>query len=313
VFDKLGEFSQAFKSFETQNKLSEELNQDKLSESESFLIETYKLKNSWQSIKSYKSKKIDFIEKDNLVFLLGFPRTGTTLLDTILMGHPDIIVLEEAPMAEIMIEDFNGIGTPEDCYNLTKTDLIEFRKLYKIELEKQLGYSSKGNLIIDKHPLNTRYIPLLHHAFPDAKFIVALRHPCDCVLSCFMQNFEFNKGTGNFISLKKSTELYDATMGLWLALDSKLKLNAQTVRYEDLVEDVDGICRPLISFLGLKWVDGILDHTKTAKERTQISTASYNQVTQNIYKTAKGRWSNYESELSEILPKLDPYIKKFGY
>ena len=313
VFDKLGEFSQAFKSFETQNKLSEELNQDKLQESESFLIETYKLKNSWQSIKSYKSKKIDFIEKDNLVFLLGFPRTGTTLLDTILMGHPDIIVLEEAPMAEIMIEDFNGIGTPEDCYNLTKTDLIEFRKLYKFELEKQLGYSSKGNLIIDKHPLNTRYIPLLHHAFPDAKFIIALRHPCDCVLSCFMQNFEFNKGTGNFISLKKSTELYDATMGLWLALESKLKLNAQTVRYEDLVEDVDGICRPLISFLGLKWVDGILDHTKTAKERTQISTASYNQVTQNIYKTAKGRWSNYEDQLSEILPKLDPYIKKFGY
>jgi tetratricopeptide (TPR) repeat protein len=313
VFDKLGEFSQAFKSFETQNKLSEELNQDKLQESESFLIETYKLKNSWQSIKSYKSKKIDFIEKDNLVFLLGFPRTGTTLLDTILMGHPDIIVLEEAPMAEIMIEDFNGIGTPEDCYNLTKTDLIEFRKLYKFELEKQLGYSSKGNLIIDKHPLNTRYIPLLHHAFPDAKFIVALRHPCDCVLSCFMQNFEFNKGTGNFISLKKSTELYDATMGLWLALESKLKLNAQTVRYEDLIEDVDGICRPLISFLGLKWVDGILDHTKTAKERTQISTASYNQVTQNIYKTAKGRWSNYEDQLSEILPKLDPYIKKFGY
>ena len=128
-----------------------------------------------------------------------------------------------------------------------------------------------------------------------------------------MQNFEFNKGTGNFISLKKSTELYDATMGLWLALESKLKLNAQTVRYEDLVEDVDGICRPLISFLGLKWVDGILDHTKTAKERTQISTASYNQVTQTIYKTARGRWSNYEDKLSEILPKLDPYIKKFGY
>jgi hypothetical protein len=102
-------------------------------------------------------------------------------------------------------------------------------------------------------------------------------------------------------------------MGLWLALESKLKLNAQTVRYEDLVEDVDGICRPLISFLGLKWVDGILDHTKTAKERTQISTASYNQVTQTIYKTAKGRWSNYEYQLSEILPKLDPYIKKFGY
>jgi len=102
-------------------------------------------------------------------------------------------------------------------------------------------------------------------------------------------------------------------MGLWLALESKLKLNAQTVRYEDLVEDVDGICRPLISFLGLKWVDGILDHTKTAKERTQISTASYNQVTQTIYKTAKGRWSNYEDKLSEILPKLDPYIKKFGY
>ena len=313
TFDKLGKFSEAFKSFEKQNKLIKELNQEQLLESENFLRETYQLKNSWQSVQKYKPRPINLIENDNLVFLLGFPRTGTTLLDTILMGHPDITVLEETPMAEIMVANFNGLGTPEDCYNLTKNDLIELRKLYKTELEKQLGQSNKGKLIVDKHPLNTRYIPLLHHAFPSAKFIVALRHPCDCVLSCFMQNFEFNKGTGNFISLEKSTELYDATMGLWVALESKLKLSAKTVRYEDLIEDVDGICRSLISFLGLDWIDGILDHTKTAKERAQISTASYNQVTQNIYKTAKGRWSNYESELSEILPKLDPYIKKFGY
>jgi tetratricopeptide (TPR) repeat protein len=313
TFDKLGKFSEAFKSFEKQNKLIKELNQDQLLKSENFLRETYQLKHSWQSVKNYKSNKINFIENDNLVFLLGFPRTGTTLLDTILMGHPDITVLEEAPMAEKMVENFKGLGTPEDCFNLNKADLIELRKLYKIELEEQLGQNNKGKLIIDKHPLNTRYIPLLHHTFPSAKFIVALRHPCDCVLSCFMQNFEFNTGTGNFISLEKSTELYDATMGLWVALESKLKLSVKTVRYEDLIEDVDGICRSLISFLGLDWVDGILDHTKTAKERAQISTASYNQVTQNIYKTAKGRWSNYESELSEILPKLDPYIKKFGY
>jgi len=313
TFDKLGKFSEAFKSFEKQNKLIKELNQDQLLKSENFLRETYQLKHSWQSVQKYKPRPINLTENDNLVFLLGFPRTGTTLLDTILMGHPDITVLEETPMAEIMVANFNGLGTPEDCYNLTKNDLIELRKLYKTELEKQLGQSNKGKLIVDKHPLNTRYIPLLHHAFPSAKFIVALRHPCDCVLSCFMQNFEFNKGTGNFISLEKSTELYDATMGLWVALESKLKLSAKTVRYEDLIEDVDGICRSLISFLGIDWVDGILDHTKTAKERVQISTASYNQVTQNIYKTAKGRWSNYESELSEILPKLDPYIKKFGY
>ena len=313
TFDKLGKFSEAFKSFEKQNKLIKELNQEQLLESENFLRETYQLKNSWQSVQKYKPRPINLTENDNLVFLLGFPRTGTTLLDTILMGHPDITVLEETPMAEIMVANFNGLGTPEDCYNLTKNDLIELRKLYKTELEKQLGQINKGKLIVDKHPLNTRYIPLLHHAFPSAKFIVALRHPCDCVLSCFMQNFEFNKGTGNFISLEKSTELYDATMGLWVALESKLKLSAKTVRYEDLIEDVDGICRSLISFLGIDWVDGILDHTKTAKERVQISTASYNQVTQNIYKTAKGRWSNYESELSEILPKLDPYIKKFGY
>ena len=102
-------------------------------------------------------------------------------------------------------------------------------------------------------------------------------------------------------------------MGLWVALEQKLNLDFKTVRYEDLIQDVEGVSKSLINFLNLTWDSRVLNHRKTARNRGQISTASYNQVTQNIYKTSRGRWKNYEQELSHIIPDLAPYIKKFGY
>ena len=313
TYDKLGQYPQAFKSFCEQNDIIKLANQKKLENPKIYYEETKALKEAWEITKINTTNSSDYFLHENLVFLSGFPRTGTTLLDTILMGHPDIVVLEEQPMAALMGTNFDGLGTPSEYLNISEEDALNLRKTYIDELMKRLGNKEESKVIIDKHPLNTRYIPLLKKAFPNAKFIITLRHPCDCILSCFMQNFEFNAGMGNFLNLEDSAKLYSVTMGLWVALERKLNLNFKTVRYEDLIQDAEGVSKSLINFLNLTWDANILDHRKTARNRGQISTASYNQVTQDIYKTSRGRWKNYERELSQVIPDLAPYIKKFGY
>ena len=313
TYDKLGDYSKAFKSFSDQNLVTKSINSRELNNAKTFFEETKTLKKAWEILRLKPKIISNQVHGTNLVFLVGFPRTGTTLLDTILMGHPEITILEEQPMATIMAKSFSGLGTPEEYMNLSETTTQTLRETYWGALNEQLINISRGKVIVDKHPLNTRYLPLLKRAFPNAKFIVALRHPCDCVLSCFMQNFEFNRGTGNFLTLENAASLYVATMGLWVAIEKKLTLDYRTVRYEDFIEDVEGISKSLIDFINLPWAESVLNHTITAKSRTHISTASYNQVTEKIYQTAKGRWINYEEQLSGVIPKLSPFIKKFGY
>jgi hypothetical protein len=86
-----------------------------------------------------------------------------------------------------------------------------------------------------------------------------------------------------------------------------------TITYEKLVEDVGGEVKPLIDWLGLEWHDGLLDHTATARSRGLITTASYSQVTEPIYRRASGRWLRYKAHLAPVLDRLAPWAIKFGY
>jgi hypothetical protein len=180
-------------------------------------------------------------------------------------------------------------------------------------LKIHLDRDDEGKLIVDKYPLNIAHVGFIHRVFPDAKFILALRHPCDCVLSCFMQTFKLNEAMMNFLSLERSAELYAAIMELWSAYRAKLNLNVHVLKYEDLVQDLEGTCKPLISFLGLEWDDNLHNYQKTAAERGSINTPSYDQVVQPLYKQASGRWTSYRKQMEPVLPMLQPWIKAFGY
>jgi hypothetical protein len=161
--------------------------------------------------------------------------------------------------------------------------------------------------------LNIGQIGLIHRVFPDAKFILALRHPCDCVLSCFMQTFKLNDAMANFLSLDQSARLYVAAMELWSAYRQKLNLDVHVVKYEDLIQDFEGTCKSLISFLGLEWDDNLYNYQKTALDGGRIKTASYSQVVLPLYKQAVGRWINYREQMQPVLPTLQPWIEAFGY
>jgi tetratricopeptide (TPR) repeat protein len=243
------------------------------------------------------------------VFLVGFPRSGTTLLDTMLMGHPSIEVLEEEPTLHTAFEIFQNY---DDMPVATDEQIAAARDAY-FETAASRTALKPGNLLVDKNPLAMNALPFIRRLFPDARIILALRHPCDVVLSCYVTNFRLNTGMANFVSLDTAAELYDISFRYFERVQDLMPTPAHTVVYENVVADRDRELRALFDFLGLDWHDAVLDHETTAKGRGRIKTASYAQVVEPIYNRSAGRWQNYRKHLEPIFPVLRPWAEKFGY
>jgi tetratricopeptide (TPR) repeat protein len=242
-------------------------------------------------------------------FLVGFPRSGTTLLDTFLMGHPETLVVEEQPMlnaAERIAGDY--IELP----NCSAQQLHLAREAYFTELDRHIEPGFCG-VVVDKLPLNMLGLPLIHALFPDARLIFAQRHPCDVVLSGFMQGFALNDAMACFLDIADAADFYDAAMGLFWKTRELLPLAFHTLVYEQLVADPEAALRPAIEFLGLDWRPGVLDHQATARARGAISTPSYTQVVQPLSKAPSGRWRRYEMQLEPVLPRLLRWAEQLGY
>ncbi len=243
------------------------------------------------------------------IFIGGFPRSGTTLLDTILMADKNVVVLEEEPFIPIMQNEVGGL---EALAKLTPDDLAEARENYWRRVEEQAALGP-DSIVVDKQPLHTNNIPAIVRLFPDAKFILAMRHPCDVLLSCFLTNFRTNNAMSNFLDLHDAANLYDLTFTHWEKAREVFDLPVKTVVYERLVLDTPRELRPLFDWLGLDWPGDDLDHREAARARGVVHTASYAQVTEPIYARAMGRWHNYVEHLAPVLDKLRPWVEKYGY
>jgi tetratricopeptide (TPR) repeat protein len=242
-------------------------------------------------------------------FLVGFPRSGTTLADTFLMGHPEIRVLEEVQM---LARAARTVPSDIDLPAATPEQLGAAREVYFAEMDRHLEPNCRG-LVVDKLPLNIFSLPLIASLFPDARVIFVQRHPCDCVLSAYMQNFRLNAAMANFLDLGDAADFYDLGMRLFTRGREQLSLPVHTLVYEQLTTDPEGALRPALDFLGLQWRSEMLDHRRTAAQRGAIATPSYSQVSQALSTGASGRWRRYEAQLAPVLPTLRPWADRLGY
>ena len=241
------------------------------------------------------------------VFLVGFPRSGTTLLDTMLMGLPELCVLEERPMIAELLAAVGG----EDLAALGESRLAELRDAYFASAVRH-GWQ-EGRWLVDKHPLNMARAVQIHRLFPEARFIMAERHPADAVLSCFMANFQLNHAMRSFTDLAEAAHTYDTVFTAWHRAKALFPIASHAVRYERLVEDPRAELEPLVSWLGLEWNDRLLAHEETARNRTRVRTASYAQIGEKLYTRAAGRWRRYADHLAPVMPVLAPWIERMGY
>jgi len=247
-------------------------------------------------------------------FLVGFPRSGTTLLNQVLDTHSAIQTLEEKPPASKIMDAVRSMprGYPHALPDFDALDVAYLREAY-FRSAVEHGATDPSKLVVDKFPLHITMVDLLHRVFPEARFLFALRHPCDVVLSCFMQNFRLNEAMASLCTLADAVALYTRTMDLWELYRTQLPLTVHTIRYEDVVDDFEGQVRTLCDFLGVPWEDSLRQFSARALDRGRINTPSYAQVSKPIYREARFRWERYREHLEPYLPTLQPYIERFGY
>ena len=312
-YDQVGNYDKAYEAFQSAN------NQINF-----FFQKKYNKKNYINFI----NKRVEYFTKKNVkkwtiedqdkkkapIFLIGFPRSGTTLLDTILRSHPMVEVLEEKPIVDIFISSLEK-KTNNDLHNLENIDdnsIKNLRKIYFDNRDKYINFDPE-KIYIDKMPLNLIHVGEIVRIFPNAKFIFAIRNPYDVILSCFMQQFSPNNAMANLTNLDDATNLYDLVMNLWLKYNEIFTLNVQTVKYENVVENFDGSIKKLLNFLELEWNDKVKEFYKTAEKRGIIITPSYNQVNMPLYNKSINRWKNYENKFLSNKNILDKWVKKFKY
>jgi tetratricopeptide (TPR) repeat protein len=248
------------------------------------------------------------------IFMFGFPRSGTTLLDVALDGHPSVVTVEEQTTILPVIDALRAgkQGFPEELAALDGAAIDTLRGSYRDALTQFAPAGFQGR-IIDKMPIRTVYAGILWRLFPQARFIFCLRHPCDVVLSNFMQHYTPSDAFANFFTLEGTVKLYDAVMNLWAVYVERLPLICHTVRYESLVENMEGELRAVLEFLDLPWEPSVLEYTTRARSRGRINTNSYHQVTEPLYTHASGRWRAYEPYLEPHMELLAPHLERFGY
>lgn len=306
VADRLGLFAEAFASAEAMNQLTpgSEVWRERGA--------AYRkdLRGLGQSLSQIRTlPRLSQSKRRSPAFLVGFPRSGTTLLDTFLLGHPDVEVMEEVRLLDAAADEIGGM---EGLGRASPERLAQARRAYFNEVDRYVERRFEG-LLVDKLPLNLLGAPLMEAMFPGAPIIFAQRHPCDSVLSGFMQSFVMNDAMASFLTIEDAADLYDAVMSGWRAIVEAIPLNVQSVRYERLVEDPESELRPLVDFLGLEWDDQMLAHTDTAKKRGVIITPSYDQVTEPLSSKSVGRWKQYREQLEPVLGVLLPWAEWLGY
>lgn len=245
-------------------------------------------------------------------FLVGFPRSGTTLLEQIIDAHPDAIGLDEQPFLE---DELNAMpsGYPVGLPTLSVAERAQLRAGYAAKVLRRRP-DAAGKVVVDKFPLKLARAGAIHRVFPEARFVFALRHPYDVVLSCFMQEFGLNSAMANLFTLEDAARLYDSVMALWLRHRAQLPLAVVTVRYESVVEDLAAEVAPALAHLGLAWDERVQGFAEHARGRGRIRTPSYSQVSQGIYTHARGRFVRYARHFSpEARALLDPWVERWGY
>ncbi len=297
LYDDVAEYEKAFHHFEMGNALDDRgdsFNPDIHAAAVDRMIDVF-------TEMHFNSRRGIGCESDVPVFVLGMPRSGTTLTEQILASHPDVFGAGELKFVGDLphaISKAVGGGYPDSVYNLDAVTSLQIGEGYLRRL-KQLATGHKVKRITDKMPGNFMHIGLIATLFPKAHIIHCVREPLDVCLSCFSQFFTavmpFSK---SLTSLGRYWREYDRLMAHWHAV---LPGRIFDVPYPGMVNDTEATARKLVEHIGLEWNDSCLQFHKTDRP---VKTASTWQVRQPIYTSSLERWRNYEPYLGPLLEAM---------
>ncbi len=253
----------------------------------------------------FNTHPVSDIQSNQPVFIVGMPRSGTSLVEQILASHPDITGAGELPhIIQLTISMHTMVGAdkpyPQCLKLLPREKLNHFAKQYLTRLSEGAHDSLR---ITDKMPGNFLHLGLIQQLFPKARIIHCIRNPIDTCLSCYFQNFSKSHDYSyDLATLGAFHRSYQKVMQHWL---NTLSISMMQIEYENLVSNQEKYSKALIDFCGLKWDEKCMDFYKTKRF---IGTASYAQVTEPMYSSSVMRGANYEKHIQSLVKALNtPY------
>lgn len=245
-------------------------------------------------------------------FLIGFIRSGTTLLEQALASHPDVVTMEEkealGDSGRMFLADANGLDRLRALPGEERSAYVE---TYWRSAKEQ-GFEPKGKVFIDKQPFNAIKLPLIAELFPGAKILFAVRDPRDVLLSCFRHRFKLTTFTYELLTLEDAARFYAAYMTMAERLRRVLPLDWHQIRHEDTVGDFEGEVGKVCGFLGIAWSGAMRDFAERRKVRA-IATPSAAQIAKGLNREGIGQWRRYREQMAPALPLLRPWVERFGY
>ncbi len=241
----------------------------------------------------------------NPIFIVGMPRSGTTLVEQVLSQHPRIHACGELPYIPEIVKEITGLtvansGGLDFIKNFCESDIKERANEYLAKVEKLLD---GDKFFTDKMPGNYLHLGLISKMFPTAKIVHCKRDPRDIVLSIYFQNFGGRHlYSNNLTDTAKMYLEYNRLMEHWKDV---LNIDIYDIEYEDVVSDFESNVVNLLEFCGLDYVDECLEFYKSKR---RVATVSFNQVNKPIYKNSLARWKNYEKHLGEVKDILKPIL-----
>jgi Tfp pilus assembly protein PilF len=251
------------------------------------------------------------------VFILGFPRSGATLVEQILCSHSALFAGGDLPfvgdLSKLAANLFPGSERfPENLAHSWMADhhyaATLFRDYYFARAEQYGLLKNGAGFFTDKMPFNEVYLPLIKMAFPDAKIIRIVRHPLDVCVSMLSNNM--NQGSHCGYRIEDISHQLAAASDLMAHYQRELQLDEFVVRYESLVADQAGETRRLLDYLGLPCEDACLNFHE---QRRQAPTPSYTQATEKLNDHSVGRHKHYAQQLKPYAIRLERTIENDGY
>jgi len=246
------------------------------------------------------------------VFLVGFPRSGATLIEQVLATHPDVTSLAEQ---DCLIDSTRAwLADAADIAELCEApdeELDPHREAYW-RRAAAAGAEPAGRVFVDKHGFNIFKLPLIARLFPEARVLMARRDPRDTVLSGFASDFAMSEPAHQLLTLEGTAELYAATMELVEATERAFGLFVQPFGLEALIADFDTETKAICAALGIEWLPELRDFHRQVAARG-VATPGAARLTEGLSPGRIGRWHNYAGEMGSALPALRPWIERFGY
>jgi hypothetical protein len=283
-FDDVGDFEPAFTSYRRANELSKSYapTHDRQEEAREFDQIIGFFDRRWADQSRFTAST-----SSRSVFIVGMPRSGTTLTERILAAHPDVFGAGEIPYWVPASGKYLSTPPGDD---LAATMIDRLGRDYLRLLDTK---SHDAPRVVDKMPANFKCLGLIHAVFPNARIIHVRRHPIDTCLSIYFQDFNATHTYAN--DLEDLAHYYTEYLRLMEHWRSTLPEDViLDVSYEELIDDQETWSRKMMQFIGLPWDPRCLEFDRSGKPGSTILTFSQWQARQKITKTSVARWRNYE-------------------